>query len=95
MLPPGRLEDPIRATLREKAYPEVMTKVVVEVTDSLAARLTEQAERLGVPVEELAQRALAAYLHRDPFEFVGAADSEQVRGRDADGQLAEFGFGHS
>lgn len=72
-----------------------MTKVVVEITDSLATRLTEQAERLGVPVEELAHRALAAYLHRDPFEFVGVADSDEVRGQDADEQLAEFGFGRS
>lgn len=84
-----------RRPRRDRAYPKGMTKVVVEIADSLAARLTEQAIRLGVPVEELAQRALAAYLHRDPFAFVGAADSDEVRGRDADEQLVEFGFGHS
>lgn len=72
-----------------------MTKVVVEITDALAARLADQARRLGVPVEELTERALTAYLHKDPFGFVGVADSEEVRGRDADEQLAEFGFGHS
>jgi hypothetical protein len=72
-----------------------MGKVVVEITDPLAARLAERALTLGVPVEELAMQAVTAYLEQDPYEFIGIAESDEVHGRGVDEQLEEHGFGRS
>jgi hypothetical protein len=69
-----------------------MTAVHVALDEATLARLRERAERAGVSPESLAKDAVMRLLAQDPYEFVGAGTSTQLRGRDADERLAD-GFG--
>lgn len=74
-----------------------MTSITVGLDDQLAARLTEQAARVGVEPAELARQAVVEYLEHgsegsSELEFVGMGSSAKLRGTAVDELLAE-GFG--
>lgn len=70
-----------------------MTRLVVELDDAAAQRLTERAAREGIEPSALAQRLLSEASEVDSFEFVGSFASDSVAGRDADAFLDREGFG--
>lgn len=77
-----------------------MTSIVVGLDERLAARLAEEARRVGMTPEQLAAKALEAFLSDssdgqvDPFAFIGTISSDELRGRRVD-ELLEKGFGQS
>ena len=78
-----------------------MTSIVVGLDDALAGRLADEARRVGLTPEQLAQRALEAFLGErsaagdaDPFAFIGMMRSSELLARDVDDLLAK-GFGRS
>ena len=70
-----------------------VTRLVVELDDDAARRLTQRAEREGIEPSALAQRLLSEASEVDPFEFIGSFASVTVNGRDADEFLDREGFG--
>lgn len=68
-----------------------MDAVVVDLDDSEAVRLRELSERVGVPVEVLARRAVTALLRDEAYEFFGSGESDELRGDRVD-ELLEDGF---
>lgn len=72
---------------------EDITRLVVELDDAAAQRLTERAAREGIEPSALAQRLLSEASEVDPFEFVGSFAPDSVAGRDTDAFLDSEGFG--
>ncbi len=70
-----------------------MTRLVVELDDDAARRLSDRAEREGIEPSVLAQRLLSDASEVDPFEFIGSFASDAISGRNADEFLDREGFG--
>lgn len=68
-----------------------MSSVSFNLEGEDADRLRELALRAGVSPEDLARETVIRYLRQDPFEFVGAGTSENLKGSIAD-KLLEAGF---
>jgi len=71
----------------------VVTEMTVELPDDLAQRLEQRAQAQGRSLSEVIAEALGAALDENPFEFVAAFGSDEVRGASADEFLLRERFG--
>jgi len=61
-----------------------MIRLVVELDDTTAKRVTERVARESIRPSAFAQQLLSGSSEVDPFEFFGSFASDSVVGRDAD-----------